>query len=259
MGSKSKRLQNFLKSNPVCCYCSGSSQATTEDHWPSRSIFHERKWPEGFVFPACQKCNAYSSSEEPIFAFLSRTSLAEHTDSRGEESLKILKAIEERNPEIFREFKKNIPKPNGILYRYNKNQQPPRGTNVEFAISIDHPDIFKALEICSQKLLFSLFYKESGSIVNETGGCFLQILSNGSKAEESILEHYFNFYSYKISESNWQKTNINDQFEYESYLLSPSVIAFRIKLHLSLFVNGIVSKENITPIKRFKIYRPFIH
>jgi len=56
MGQARRRraaLDRFLAEDPVCCFCGGSRAAETGDHVPGRAIFLERKWPEGYLFPAC--------------------------------------------------------------------------------------------------------------------------------------------------------------------------------------------------------------
>jgi hypothetical protein len=58
MGEEVRRKRLFLAKHPLCCFCGGTEPAVTEDHIPARSFFTERRWPEGFVFPACWNCNA---------------------------------------------------------------------------------------------------------------------------------------------------------------------------------------------------------
>ena len=54
------RRARFLAAHPCCCFCGGGIRAETEDHIPARSLFVDRQWPEGFVFPACRSCNSSS-------------------------------------------------------------------------------------------------------------------------------------------------------------------------------------------------------
>lgn len=58
------------KRTPYCCFCGGTSPATTEDHQPGRLFFKGREWPEGFVFPACEPCNSASRLSEKVMALL---------------------------------------------------------------------------------------------------------------------------------------------------------------------------------------------
>ena len=72
MGNKKRRKEKFLLGHPWCCFCGGNTPSVEWDHFPSRAIFDDRKWPEGFVFPACSPCNSFSRRAESVIAFLSR-------------------------------------------------------------------------------------------------------------------------------------------------------------------------------------------
>ena len=50
-------LRSFLEEHRHCIFCGGDTPATTQDHVPSRQLFSQRWWPEGYVFPACTGCN----------------------------------------------------------------------------------------------------------------------------------------------------------------------------------------------------------
>jgi len=62
--------QRFLAENPLCCFCGGTSPAAEPDHVPGRVFFRDRQWPEGFVFPSCEKCNRVSRTSEDIVSLL---------------------------------------------------------------------------------------------------------------------------------------------------------------------------------------------
>jgi hypothetical protein len=63
----------FLKTHPVCCFCDGTTQATTIDHQSAKIIFPNKYRPEGLEFPACTSCNQQSSADEALLALLCRT------------------------------------------------------------------------------------------------------------------------------------------------------------------------------------------
>src|SRR5262245_28261362 len=77
MGDSKSRKKKFFAEHPCCCFCRGSKRATTEDHQPARSLFDGRRWPEGYVFPACKRCNAVSRRDEAVLAYVSRLNYAE--------------------------------------------------------------------------------------------------------------------------------------------------------------------------------------
>lgn len=81
MGSSKRLKEKFLQENPLCCFCGGGRPAEEPDHIPSRSMFLNRQWPEGFEFPACVECNRETRYDEEIVAFISRV----YPDSTGEQ------------------------------------------------------------------------------------------------------------------------------------------------------------------------------
>lgn len=40
------------------------------DHQPGRVFFRDRKWPEGFVFPSCERCNRASRDTENLISLI---------------------------------------------------------------------------------------------------------------------------------------------------------------------------------------------
>lgn len=62
--------EEFLKLNPFCCFCGGVNLATTRDHVPPKIAFTNKAWPEGFEFPACEKCNSSTKLLDQEFALL---------------------------------------------------------------------------------------------------------------------------------------------------------------------------------------------
>src|SRR5262249_53641926 len=83
MGDSKRRKSKFFAEHPRCCFCGGSQRATTEDHQPARSLFDSRCWPEGYVFPACERCNAASRRDEAVLAFVTRLNYTPASTSRG--------------------------------------------------------------------------------------------------------------------------------------------------------------------------------
>src|SRR5438067_561649 len=73
MGSATRRRALFFAAHPNCCFCGGSTPAIEEDHFPSRAMFRDRVWPEGYVFPACANCNRATAQDELLVAMLGRS------------------------------------------------------------------------------------------------------------------------------------------------------------------------------------------
>jgi len=76
MGDRARRRREFLKKHPLCCFCGGTTPATTIDHVPSRQLFNNKGWPEGYEFPACELCNGAARDAEQVVAMLARATAA---------------------------------------------------------------------------------------------------------------------------------------------------------------------------------------
>ncbi|HWW99981.1 hypothetical protein [Collimonas sp.] len=213
MGSKSKRLKAFLTKHPICCYCSGQTPATTEDHWPSRSIFDQRKWPEGYVFPACTRCNNATASDEALFALLCRLN-QEHLDAaKSEQTKKLLMAVNERLPAIYRSF---FQSPNQIrrwLTETGRQLEPGQSTRDVPVISLKHPEIHERVKRCATKLFLSLHYLHTGRILSNDGGVIFLWFTNATKTDEIPIQIVTPFLT-GTPKLKWQNFPLNDQFTY---------------------------------------------
>lgn len=68
---RGKRLQQFLQKHPTCCFCGGKVAATTIEHAPPIVFFVDRLRPSTHEFPACERCNVGSRSQDMMAAFTS--------------------------------------------------------------------------------------------------------------------------------------------------------------------------------------------
>ncbi|WP_454722574.1 hypothetical protein [Delftia acidovorans] len=177
LGRKQKR-QQFFESHPYCCFCGGLEIATTEDHFPGRSIFIERKWPEGYVFPACEKCNASSSDDELVMAVLARTG-PEKDKNRNflKEFNKAINALQRQNPDLtqgFQTFTRNDERKilkNLGAHPFDENGNPRRPVTIPEE-AFEHANNF------GRKLAKALHYKHTGKIIPTTGHVFAKVFTN---------------------------------------------------------------------------------
>jgi hypothetical protein len=70
--------ETVLADHPHCCFCGGDAKSIEPDHQPGRVFFKDRRWPEGFVFPACERCNRVSRVSEDLVSLLTS-----HFDDEG--------------------------------------------------------------------------------------------------------------------------------------------------------------------------------
>jgi hypothetical protein len=62
---------DFLNRHPLCCFCGGTTSATTIDH-QARILFPDKHRPKGLEFPACDSYNKQTRVAEALLAFLCR-------------------------------------------------------------------------------------------------------------------------------------------------------------------------------------------
>jgi hypothetical protein len=67
MGQRAAKRRKFLEAHPFCFFCGQRSE--TIDHVPNRECFDNRVWPEGYEFPACERCNRAAGQNEQAVAF----------------------------------------------------------------------------------------------------------------------------------------------------------------------------------------------
>lgn len=66
------KAKDFIKIHPRCCFCGGTTAATTITHLPARIIFPRRHRPKRLEFPACATCNAQTRGDDSILAIVAR-------------------------------------------------------------------------------------------------------------------------------------------------------------------------------------------
>jgi hypothetical protein len=82
MGSARRHRKAFLLAHRVCAFCGGVTPSTTVEHCPPRAMFQNRQWPEGFEFPACDRCNCGTSDDDLLIAMLARVDPLENRGDR---------------------------------------------------------------------------------------------------------------------------------------------------------------------------------
>jgi len=169
MSQKKRRKEEFLKAHPICCFCGGIEPATTEDHIPSRTIFENRAWPEGFVFPACKKCNSESSDDEIVVALLARITERPQSENQKKEFESKLHEFTRQLPNLRQGIKYlRRPAEKKLIQSYGMtpwNYQ----TGVERKALVFPNEAFKHVDNFGRKLGKALHYYHTKSILPVTG------------------------------------------------------------------------------------------
>lgn len=179
VGSKKYIKNQFLRDHPTCCFCGGSTPTEELDHIPSRVLFNDRQWPEGYIFPACIKCNRVSRHDEQVVAMLSRFYPDPNTQNSKSVFVERVRAVHHNYPEIIEELnstsirqKRNASKKYGIEPLYGS-------TLGDFPmLNVSGPLVNKAVINFGQKLFLALYYKHSGIILGNEGGIAIRWYTN---------------------------------------------------------------------------------
>jgi hypothetical protein len=215
MGEAKRHKMAFQSGKFMCIFCGGLIQAITEDHVPPRVLFLKKEWPEGFVFPACEKCNSKSSDNDLIVGVMAKMT-NDREDVRG-----LLMNLRNQKPtfldEMIRmsasEARRNVkrmklPKPQGMTYR-------------EVGVVNVNDSMREAVINLARKLSKAIFYKKTGRIFSSNGGILLNWFTNAQLYEHGgilVLQGLAHF-NYQTEEITRNKKSLRDQFDYR-YSLS---------------------------------------
>jgi hypothetical protein len=245
MGAKKRRRAEFFKIHPYCCFCGGREKATEEDHVPARAIFDERKWPEGYAFPACEFCNRLTRQDEKVVAFLSRMRLPndkEPTPIQLKEWMHCADAIQRTYPEAYRSIAPSANEVRQFLKRHGI-QRPPGTSLADIPIAkIGRPEFVRPIRNFGIKLLCALHYKHVGSIVQQAAKIGIRFLTN-VQVDSALDEQIFRILPGRPTMVR-TKTELDDQFHYIFGIASDSITsAYVCRFRASFALTGIVSSS----------------
>lgn len=214
MGSKTRRLNAFLAHHPICCYCGGIRGATTQDHFPPRSVFTGRQWPVGYVFPACDRCNAATADDESIVALLARIYPEAKTREEQEETTKIMAAMAERHLDVFQSLFPSVRTVRKWMKETGFTLAPGATTRDAPIMSIEHPRIHEAVTKFASKLFCSLYYMHVREILSPAGGIVFRWFSNAQNLDELLPRDTLAPMLGSFPKLERQGTSLNDEFFY---------------------------------------------
>jgi hypothetical protein len=159
MSPKLSRRAQLLREHPLCCFCGGTRAAVTLDHVPPKVCFPPGLCPEGFEFPACQRCNNGTSKYDTIFGFyalLQDFNEGNRTPEDHERRVELHKQIARRYPEA-------LPEPGTVepVHRVGSIFTP---HPVAYSV-IARPVVKRAMDMIGGKLAHALYYREMKAIV----------------------------------------------------------------------------------------------
>lgn len=213
MGAKASRRQAFLAQHPRCCFCGGAAPSEEVDHVPSRVLFKERKWPEGFEFPACTQCNRATALDEQVVAMLALVTASSSDPSLTAEVQARMQAIANNLPELFSEMQPTVAQLRGAARKYGL--RPAQGeTHRDLPLlSVRGPLVNGAINSFARKLACALFYKHTASIAPSEAPIavrwYTNLQINNDEIPRELAELLVNFPTLVRA-----GTSLHDQFFY---------------------------------------------
>lgn len=164
MGQSKTKVQRFIADNPTCIFCGGTSPATTQDHVPARSLFIDRKWPEGYVFPACLSCNNSTSDAECLASLLIAIGweFLEGDEDIKKQSLQKVREFTVRKPELSRQIVPASTNQKRAFAKEIEYSLPQGATHSQIPLARIPEAFNSALNTLGTKLAKALHYLHSG-------------------------------------------------------------------------------------------------
>jgi hypothetical protein len=242
--SDQPRRDKFFRDHPFCCFCGGHAPAVEEDHFPSKSLFRGRHWPEGYVFPACEACNHVTEREEQLVAWLSRARIRDETMSPGDlaEFQRLTNAIDRHYPGLRTEMvvRTTHRERRQVRDRLGINL-PPGASLLDIPIlNVESPRIQDAVLSFGRKFGLALYYRNFERPMPLSGGIGVRWFSNiqidAGEVPASLQALMTTFPKLERS-----RTDLSDQFNYSIGLAQDGELRmgiFSAGFHTSFSVLG---------------------
>jgi len=243
LGQRNQKREAFFQRHPMCCFCGGTTLATTIDHVPQRAMFDNKIWPEGYEFPACDDCNQRTANDEQLVAMLAKVRPAYESDAVTEDLMKRATAVRNNHREIFDSF--------GLLgAAETKRLVRDRGISVPAGmvpsevpiLSLRHPAIAAVMDAFAAKLLMALHYRHTGTILPESGIITYRWYTNADTRPEALDQVL------KVLKGNpelrRQTTSLKEQFDYRFAVESNmNTAGFLVEFATAFYIFGLTSSE----------------
>jgi len=205
------RAAAFAKTDR-CIFCGGIVEATTVDHCPPRSIFSNRKWPEGYVFPACGACNSGSKRSENWVAMMSRMHSGPEADEEtsASELYRLGKPL--MTPSVLKAMGLSANKKRELAKRIGVSPEPGE-TYAEMAFLAVPPEATAAVEVFAPKIAKALHFMHTDRIVPVAAAIRYRWFTNVNRMDGTLPDDVFTI---PTGGPVLRRANVdlNDQFNY---------------------------------------------
>lgn len=232
----------------MCCFCGGKVAATTEDHWPPRSFFRNRMWPEGFVFPACDPCNKVSSPSEQVVGLLLHGSHDGHDRAAYR---RVIKGVRQDFPEVFEKLF-----PESVRERRNMLRSSGFGRPIGLSLS-EIPIVTLPMKVwkphfdmLARKMMLALHYQAFGVPLSKQGLIWHSIHTNADRKSEQFLCEFLQVANIEVSPCRAKKP-LNDQFElsWQSDAVRRTAV-WAFAFHRRLAFTGVTTEDPNSPFRK---------
>lgn len=241
MGAARRRKQEFFQKHPLCCYCGGKRAASEEDHQPARVFFRDRKWPEGFVFPACHACNSASREAEHLVSLFvshgadeaARTAYRKRIASIRANYPGVVDSLFEISTRQKRKALKNL----GV--------KPPIGATIaDLPIVSMEPNIWRPhLEMVGRKIMLSLHYQTFGIPLSAAGRVWLSIQTNASDLSRDWIQTAFDLTGRYVMPTRCNEPLVDQLRIQWDFISEPRVGLYVVVLQRMLILIGLTTER----------------
>ena len=169
--------ERFLQLHPSCIFCGGTEAATTVEHCPPRAMFQERKWPEGFEFPACAKCNHGSGDDDLLVSMIARMDPFKDLGSKDGRTPGMMKNVNRQYPGLLQKMLPTAIEARQTNRRLGVNATPGMTHQEMGAVKIPE-EIHSAVCVFAAKLAKAVYYFNTVKVFPKSGCLLLNWFTN---------------------------------------------------------------------------------
>ena len=230
------------------------------DHVPSRVLFKDRQWPEGYEFTACTQCNRATRLDEQVIAMLSVIRSDVDSPVNADEVQERIRAVAHNHPDLLEEMKPTVSQLRQASRKYGI--QPSKGeTYLDLPmLSVRGPLLSRAVDNFTRELACALFYKHTETIAPAHATIAVRWYSNLQIENDEIPRELADVLV-GFPKLERAKNNLQDQFFYRWAITDTKAMVaflcfFRRSFAILAFVNSSVDLPT-TPDLTSKIVQPF--
>ena len=250
---KRTRLQRKQAEQPWCVYCGGTTQGTSVDHMPPKSVFDNKYRLDGLLFLACEACHKATRQLDQVAGFLCRVYPDPVSPLAKAEVPKIIRGIRNNTPDVWAELI-----PSRRLLAHATQAGKAWGERDAGALNIGDKTHALMLRFAARSV-FALHYHRCGQIVPPEGAAYVRWHTN-----ESLLDGSYpaDFADVLPLPQSLKQGNLSqdDQFTYASAALpdvrvSAHQLTFRLSFAIQAWVFIDVAKW-MPRLRHENVFRP---